>query len=332
MDFIVVIAIIGVFQGAFLAISLFRNYSIKNKHSRLFLGSLILLLCLHFIDSILSYTGEFYSYPHFFAIKDPLILLYGPLLCFYVLSLIKPKFKFRWIQLIHFIPFVIFLIRIFPLYLKSTDYKIRLLDAMYENYTNVRDVNINLIFSAHVLIYIIAAIIFLIREVKKSRSFTDKKKLKNLKIIIVVIIAVLIIFSINILRFFVNFDLETVLWIPLAVSICFFFIAYRSLIIEKVVILEPIDNIKNPRARSEKLINELEALIISKKLFLKKNLTLNELSMMLKEAKRLLHSQTYDRYSLEKISEDSGFNSISSFKRSFKNVVGQTPANFRNNK
>lgn len=153
MSFAIVIAWVGIFQGLFLSATLFLHRRKNTNNSHFILATLLLMLTLHNIDSVFTYSRTFYDYPHFFAVKDPFVLTYGPLLFLYITSLFKRDFKLKRYHLLHFIPMILFVLRLLPLYLKDEAYKLSVLDVMYQNYEHVRDVEINLLLNAHIFLY-----------------------------------------------------------------------------------------------------------------------------------------------------------------------------------
>ncbi|AXT20437.1 helix-turn-helix domain-containing protein [Flavobacteriaceae bacterium AU392] len=361
MNLISIIAIIGIVQGLFLSLSLLLPTK-KNKFSlsKFFLGILIFFLCIHITDSVLTYTKEFYNFPHFFAIKDPLILLYGPLILFYALSILKKEFRLQWIHLLHLIPFVFFLYRISSLFFRSSSYKKNVLDLMYENYTEIRDIEINLLFNIHIFLYLIISLIVLIRAYLQNRKQKILPLKKKLKPVILIITAVFIVYTVNIIRFWLSFGAETILWMPLVIVLLFFVIAYRALKVGEVIAITSESKTSKEISRSMELVLALEKEIQDNMLFLNQSENLNTLakrintnrqylsnavndvkgitftkylnSFKVSKAKELLKSSDYKNFTLEKIAQDSGFNSLSTFQRAFKDVEQVSPSKYRTKK
>ncbi|WP_350291492.1 helix-turn-helix domain-containing protein [uncultured Croceitalea sp.] len=361
MKLIPIVAIIGIVQGLFLSLNLLipkKNSSVNL--SKLFLGFLILLLCIHITDSVLTYTKEYYNYPHFFAVKDPFVLLYGPLILFYSLSVLVKKFRLRWIHLLHIVPFIFFVFRIFPLYLRSSTYKKNILDAMYENYKAVRDLEINILFNAHIFFYLLAAIFLMTRAFKSNKKQNILPLKTDLKPALLVISGIFIVYAINLIRFWTSYNAETILWMPLTIAALLFIIAYRALRIDDVVTTTIDGKTKMEISRSMVLVSLLEEELNDNKLFLNHNENLDTLSKRLNtnrqylsnaindvkgvsftkyinsfrvtHAKRLIASPNYQQYTLEKIAQDSGFSSLSTFQRAFKENEGISPAKYRTKK
>jgi len=104
------ILIIGVFEAIFLILLLISK---KNKtKSDLFLGIILSL----YASSIFATYVEIYNiqnnfpYPQIINLNWLIMFLHGPALWFYIKSLSFPVFRFKLIYLLHFIPFLAFLI------------------------------------------------------------------------------------------------------------------------------------------------------------------------------------------------------------------------------
>lgn len=104
------ILIIGIFESLFLILLLAAK---KNKRlPDFFLGTVILL----FAGSIFLTYMEIYNiqnnfpYPHFLNISWLLLFLHGPSLWFYIKSFSNIKFKFKFVYLLHFLPFIGFFV------------------------------------------------------------------------------------------------------------------------------------------------------------------------------------------------------------------------------
>ncbi len=352
-----IIAVIGVTQGLFISLNLILTKKNKFPSPQFLLGLIILFLSFHCIDSILTDTKLFYSFPHFFGLKDPFILLYGPLIFFYILSLVKPNFQFKKHHLLHLLPFIFFFIRIAPLYFQSAAYKQRLLDLMYSDYTAVRDLEINGLFNLHIFIYLILALAILFKSYLSRKDkvlFLERKDLKHLTIMMSII---LVVFSLNMIRFWFSYSAETVLWVPFLVAILFLIIGYRSLQIEQVITTRPEPFLVNQISQFNLIIKQLDHEVLTNKLYCDPSLNLNNLAHKLdtnrqylssainkikglsfskyinkyrvEEAKKLLSSKNYQHFGLEKIAQDSGFNSLSTFQRAFKDIEGISPSKYR---
>lgn len=124
-DWLSVINLLGVVQGLFLAMIFF----IMNKGNRAanrWLGATLLVLAFLVFEIFLGYTGYIRYLPFLVNVEEPVVFLIAPLTYFYIRTLLKPDFTFRWKQhFIHFVPFFVQLMGRVPFYLQSNAYKLQ---------------------------------------------------------------------------------------------------------------------------------------------------------------------------------------------------------------
>ena len=103
----------GIVQGFFFALIIFKNKKWK-KNSNKILAALLIILSISIVHSVFIdvEVGEF-------KIKEPFVLLIGPLLFFYIREIINPK-SFTPSDIFHLVPFLIFVFIILPLTLSNT--------------------------------------------------------------------------------------------------------------------------------------------------------------------------------------------------------------------
>ncbi len=101
------ILIIGIFEAIFLAGLLITKR--RKSTSDFILFSLLLVIAFTITASYIEQYNQahHFPYPFFIHVSVPFIFLHGPLLWFYIKSFTTPKFPFKPIYLIHFIPFVL---------------------------------------------------------------------------------------------------------------------------------------------------------------------------------------------------------------------------------
>ena len=116
-------ALIGFFIGFMLLI----NRS-KDKKATLLIAVFVLIHSLFIFHIFLHSSNLKYRTPHILYMSSIFSYLYGPLLYFYF-KRITQKYKFRKIDFIHFLPTVIIIAIMFPLFLLSRTEK---LDIMLE--------------------------------------------------------------------------------------------------------------------------------------------------------------------------------------------------------
>lgn len=125
-DFISIIIILGVSQGLLFAASVlfFKTKNEKQAKANKLLTGFLFAVSACLSSSLFYRTSLFKYYPHITLTTDPFRVLLGPLLYFYVKNLTILNFEYKKKHLIHVLPFILYLIILLPLYLKSGDYKI----------------------------------------------------------------------------------------------------------------------------------------------------------------------------------------------------------------
>lgn len=115
LDVNIILSILVAFQLLFIAIFVLVN-SKGNRKSNLLLGIFFLVLSINVIDILMQINGVWSFVPLFFLLDDSFLLLYGPLIYFYVKSYILKDFTFSRRHWLHFIPFVLCFLGMFEIY------------------------------------------------------------------------------------------------------------------------------------------------------------------------------------------------------------------------
>ncbi len=122
--------------GFFLAFAI--NFTKRgNKYAKLFIGGFIGIHSLFILEFVMFSSRLILSFPHIYRISSSVALLFGPLLFFYFRS-VTQKFKFQTKDLIHFLPTVLILIFLVPVYLESSSEKLKMMLLIKD--TNRNDV------------------------------------------------------------------------------------------------------------------------------------------------------------------------------------------------
>jgi len=93
------------------------------KEIRISLALSILLASATVILGALMYSGKTGYVPHLIRIDSPIHYLFPPACFFYTYSSFHADFRFRWIHLLHLLPFFINIIEFLPFYLSSPEEK-----------------------------------------------------------------------------------------------------------------------------------------------------------------------------------------------------------------
>lgn len=111
--------------GFFLAFAI--NFTKKgNMYAKLFIGGFIGIHSLFILEFVMFASRLILDFPHFYRISSAVALLFGPLLFFYFRS-VTQKFKFRSKDVIHFLPTVLILAFLIPVYFESSSEKLKMM-------------------------------------------------------------------------------------------------------------------------------------------------------------------------------------------------------------
>ncbi len=117
--------VVGLVIFLFLFFGLFLFFFQKgNRLSKNLLGLFFTALGLAVIDVFLLKNGTYFEFPQYAYFLNSLPLVYGPLLWLFTQSVTKKDFKFKWSDLVHFIPYALMLISfIFMYHIQHVDFK-----------------------------------------------------------------------------------------------------------------------------------------------------------------------------------------------------------------
>lgn len=100
----------GVALGFFFGMILIKRQD-KHRHANIFLAALLIVLSISILHSLIATTV--FESP--IKIREPFILLIGPLLTFYTYELTGFR-RIRWIDCLHFLPFVVLIASHLPMW------------------------------------------------------------------------------------------------------------------------------------------------------------------------------------------------------------------------
>jgi AraC-like DNA-binding protein len=354
----------GIVQGFFFALIINRNKRWKKKSNKI-LALLLIILSISIAHSVFIDVNI-----SALKIKEPFILLIGPLLFFYILEILSPR-SFTWADIIHLVPFLFFVSIILP----STA-----LDT-FDNYFVVGDVDR---LSLGIWIFTIIQFAFywwkIVKRINLSQaslqmefSNLEGKTLlwvKNFLHILGICLLVLTI-TIPIVLHTKNYELVDMI-VCLSLVVTVFVLAYEGLFQEDIFSnrnsLESIESEQNSEKENEKsrqlnqnnseLMQKLQTFMVEKKPYLEEGLTLTglaqQLNMTRNQLSSLINSNTgenfysfINKYRVEEVIKifsdpqkknytilamayEAGFPSKSSFHNIFKKITGLTPTEYLN--
>ncbi len=332
-----------------------------NKSANIILAFFIFnsFLCCFFV--ILYNTNLYYYLPYLIGINQPPMFLLGPLVFFYVRSLLKIEFK--KIDMLHFLPFFIYTIFMIPEYFQNNHDKINNVYNVLNH--GAADNFFIIIVLPIILIQIIAylTVIFMrikIHEsnLKQSYSSIEKINLAWIKHFITVfgIVSVILIPIFFLVPMGVKFsDISN--FLPISVSFATFLIGYNAWI-QPEIFFETEFNVENESYKIKEIAAIDETSVIynyfrDKKPYLNQHLTLKDLSDDLNMTEKMLSSiidtsikkSFIDFVNYHRVEEakeilintddmdyaaaSSGFESKNYFNRVFKDFTGMSPLEFK---
>lgn len=323
-----VLASLGLFQGIFLSIYLI-TLKARNRKLNIYLSLILLGLTIRIGKSILGYYIPLEAWQKNIGISG--ILIVGPFLWFYGITLFQKNKALSNRHYLHLLPFALFilLLTIIP---SNGDFE------TFWNYGLV-------IF--HLALYLIVSWFTLI----KNNSNAIPKKLKWYRNILIGVTSVWVYYLGN----FLNLGLHYI-WGPIFYS--FLIYAFTYLFLNRNNFnLEKYDNSSLDAISSKTLFKKIKNLFENENLFLEPTITIKiiseklsrnsrEVSQSINENAQQNFREFVNHYRIEKakallidlenkdkkmvvIAYDSGFGTVTAFNVSFKKITGLTPSAYR---
>ncbi len=118
------ILIATIAQSTLLVAALLSNKN-NNRTSSYFLSAIIILFTYYALIKILCGTQLILSYPYFTQTYRPIPFLIWPILYFYIKTMTDPSLKIRKKDIIHIVPFILYVLFLFPFFLSDTSNKLQ---------------------------------------------------------------------------------------------------------------------------------------------------------------------------------------------------------------
>ena len=346
-------------QGIFVSFVLFfKNRPAKKE--KLILAFIVFLFSVTLIDYVLYWTNYQYYYPYIIAISGSFTFLYGPLF-YYYFKLIFENYKFRIIDVLSFIPFLIYFALKSPFYFASVEVKRRIIS------TPLTPGSYN--FPIWAWLSIVSMIIYAIIIFKKYNNAS--KTLKEMRTWFNYLNGFFIGFIFSYTSYFILvltpfFNREYDYLISFAMSFFIYFLAWFGYMQPKVFAGFSIKEIIKPAKYATSALDEnasriildnLQTLMGKEKLYKQEDLSLEKLSdkigvskhqlsqvinelletnyfdyinsLRVKDAMKLLLSTTKKEMNIIEIAFEVGFNNKATFNSAFKKITGMTPTEFR---
>jgi AraC-like DNA-binding protein len=333
-------------------------FSFQNKQSNRFLALLIFTIALWLVDNFLRITGIYGQNANLYFLPIFYSFAFGPLIYFYVKSLVNQSFIFQKKNYLHFIP-VLFQVGLY-LFLTTKNYKFK-----YWYWMNVHQfITYKIEFDGtfiSMLIYLGLSIQLLKNYqvyVANNFSETSSIRLNWLKIVLIILVILCVQWLIEIIlrdffNLYFNYDYSIqilgIMALVLAVG------GIRQANLSEVNFEEEITQ-KTHVQIDKRILEQIKSGMDIQKLYLNPTLTLSEFAKELKlnpkivsqqintglsksfndfvneyrveEVKKRLNSSDLERLTILGIAYDSGFNSKTTFNRIFKDFTGVAPRDF----
>lgn len=359
------ISYFGGLMGIILSmVSLFASKN--NKSIKFSLSALLLVTSLIIVLGTMHFSGKTIHFIHLFRLDSPFHYLLGPVLYFYTLSVLNPNFKYRWIHLVHVLPFVLNYIEFIPFYTSPATVKL----DYYEEFR----IKGSVIIPFHYLLKTILFSIYFVAQfflLKKYRLLEMRKNKSNSYLVswfliymssqLILIIGVFIdhITGLKLFEDPYRFAITMITFFHYSVVLGLLFIPnlFYGMVLTEKELKEKYSSSKLSETEKNKIINQLEDFIKrDDKPYLNEKISLTEVSKLLKvspqnlsqvinektnynfndfinfhrieESKRLLTSPSFSKLTIDAIAQKAGFNSKSAFYTAFKKHTGMTPKEF----
>lgn len=370
MDLVATVTLLGIVQGFFMGGLLILSKG-PNRRANRFLGALFISYSLSILHFFLDRSGLYSQVPHLMRIGLPVLFLFGPLFYFYVKVLTDRTIVLRLRDLLHAIPFLLFVVAMVPFYLSSREEKLMEIGRLKTFATEPGFLVVATIQVLHIFAYMIAVRGILSQYDQKIRNTKSSLEQINLRWLRTGTTLYLVVFGfILLLTTLQAFGVPTVelynISIPLIVTAIIYGLGYMGL--RQPEIFSPAEEMAAGKKYEKstltpELVREyagrVKGHVETQKPYLNSELTLPGLAELVgipayqlsqvineslganffdfingyrvEEAKRLFKDPSKSAYTILAIAEEAGFNSKSAFNASFKRFTGQTPSEFRQN-
>lgn len=364
------IILLGIFQGIYLSFILFTNRNGNYKANR-YLALLLCAISASIFNIFLMQTGLLRIFYFVSKFPVSLTLLFGPFFYFYVRSLIFGNSRLQRRDWFHFLPALIVFTRYLPYYFADKAIKkafiltpVNFQSFRYEHYEYLA---IFIFCQVHLWIYLFVINRFHKQHRQRVKDYYSNIESRNLNWIqffisvfaLVYIIFILVCIILIKYNYMVSYNI-----VGFTVSISIFILGYRGLKQTAIITIPPQKTVK---PESTELAGELVQLLApqfnmlmnEEKLFTDPELNLDDLAKRLgvtrnimsqfindclktnfydyinrlrvEEMKRLLLDPDKEYLTIIALATEAGFNSKTSFNRTFRQYTGMTPSEFKQN-
>jgi AraC-like DNA-binding protein len=228
LSFLSILNILGAAQAVLFAIALLSTRR-GNLHANRILAALLLSISILLAWGILSHTRYMLRVPHLAQLHVPFQFLIGPLVYFYVRALLKKPSGLSRRDLWHSLSALICLAYLMPFYLQSGEYKFNYLLAAYRSYPTEWHVR-TILLMAQAFVYLVIIIVSLpaLRRRKDDAraANVDQSELFWARAWVGIFT---VIWLAGMLRYALDYSVQTNLIVPLFFSIFIYVAVYQKL-------------------------------------------------------------------------------------------------------
>ncbi len=327
-NIILILASLGLFQGAILSIYLITLKS-GNRKLNIYLALILLGLTIRIGKSVIGYYTPLEAWQRNIGLSG--IFFVGPFLWFYGILLLEKRKILSYWNYLHLLPFLLFIL-LFAVIPSA---------GKFETYWNYGLVVL------HLVIYLMLSWFVLIKNASRS----SKKKLNWYRNILIGVTFVWLYYLGNFFSFKLYYILGPVFYTFLIYAFSYLFLNRNSFNLDKY------DSSKLDSSSSKTLFKTIEKLFIEEHVFLESGISLKivaeklttsprEISQAINEnvqqnfyefvnqfriekAKNLLVDLKYEKEKIATVAFDSGFGTVTAFNVAFKKKTGVTPSVYR---
>lgn len=340
------------------------NFTKKSDfYSKLFISGFVGVHSFFILEFVLYISNIQYRFPHSYLMASIVALLYGPLLYFYFKS-VTTNFKFSAVDTLHFLPTIILIAFLLPMYLLPGDEKIRIMLEINNDYESNRYIIfISKVISLAIYAFFIGKLQYSYKNNKDANQPKNKWN-KTIYYIHVIYLVSYIIYGLPVsgllqeFPYFINYIQVSIMCVMVM------YLAYMASVQpevfknENVILKELIKYQKSglTNAFSQELKENLVKLLVEEKIFKQNNLNLEELSQKLNttrhntsqiinehfkmnffelinkfrvnEAIKILEGDVYGSLNIIDIAYDVGYNNKVTFNKAFKKETKLTPSEY----
>lgn len=168
----------------FIGIFIFTVLTLKrggDKIAKILIGSFLLLHSIFIIRVSIFLTNYEYYLPHTLYVSATFSFLYGPIIFFYFKRILQ-KYSFKWMDIIHFLPTILFIIAMFPIYQLTREEKLSLIINNERPFMEI----ISLLKVISLSIYSFLLIRLFLKSKRVQNGFSKKERVWQRNIIVFV--------------------------------------------------------------------------------------------------------------------------------------------------